>query len=61
MSTGNFYLLADSIAVNGGSARPNSPDAVDTARKGEWPFLALNENDLEDKVSKFAALQHTLR
>jgi hypothetical protein len=45
---GEFYLLGDSITISNGMARPNSADAVNAAKAGEWPFSSMDESPLID-------------
>jgi hypothetical protein len=55
---GDFYLLGDSIMIENGAARPNSPDAVNAVKASAWPFLGLSEDDLANKISTLLTLQH---
>ncbi|MGI9073452.1 MAG: hypothetical protein ACR2JB_19570 [Bryobacteraceae bacterium] len=55
---GDVYLLGDSIVIENGFARPNSPDGINAAKAGKWPFPHMKEDDLVRSLSKQLELQH---
>jgi hypothetical protein len=55
---GDFYILGDSIAIENNVSRPNSPDALNAAKSGKWPFLYMKEDELVKSLSKKLQLQH---
>ncbi|MBV8553818.1 MAG: hypothetical protein JOY54_21160 [Acidobacteriaceae bacterium] len=48
---GDFYLLRDSISLDSGTARPNSPAATSAATAGKWAFTGLSEPALLTRLS----------
>jgi hypothetical protein len=47
---GDFYLIVKSVELAGGRALPNSPEDVENAENGTWPFLDQDEETVLSEV-----------